>query len=463
MARHWPIVTHRPQVPWHWMLLMALAGLPGGYVEFCSGGPLTFTVKKFVNDPAAISFLISINTAFNFLVGVGAAYLSDHIWTRFGRRRVFLVPGWMMVALFLLLVPLMPSLGWLAVVIIGYQFGQDFGASNWQALLYEVVPPPQRGRMGMLSSIAGSLFGLFLNLVLLAQYDRRYRFRLPWDGGQLTGEQVIYWFGAVLLLSVVLFLSFGIRETLPPRPPDTTKPSPLQFLREAYGSRQWRILYLLCVGVCITAAGLATNTTLMLTEQFGYSKQTLGQLAAIGMVFNLLAVAPAVGWLVDRVPRLRLTQTGLCGILLTNTGYYIYLRFFAPGHVPPLPVLIGLGMMNVVWGSLWVLSHTPNIFDYLPSNKYGTFNAGSNLIIGILLFLLPNAYGLWVRTYSRWFCPPGTYDYTSAYLLNILLATLGVALSFYFRHCVKTGQLVRYGQIELQEELQQQNNSDRTK
>lgn len=451
-----PITTHRRHVPWHWMVLMTIPTLTGGYIEFCSGAPLTFTVKKFTGDPLLINFIISINTLFNFLVGVVAGYTSDHIWTRWGRRRVFLIPGWIVLAVCLALIPGAPSLLWLIVLVVIYQFSQDFGACTVQPLNMEVIPPPQRGTFQRNLMIAGGLAGLFYNLVLLAQFDRVHQFTLPlgplgdWDI-RLTGEQVVYWTGSLFIACVVVFLALCIREVRPPHPPEIKRFSVVTFLKDAYGTRQFQYLLLLCLGVTIAGAGLATNTVLLFTAQFGYTKMQFGQVMAINSALSICLFAPLFGWIADRVPRLVMTKIGIIGVWMTQIVYFFYIKLLAPEGIPPLPMVIAMSVLTAAFFSCYLLSHAPNVGDYLESNQFGTWGAALTLPNGMLLFLLPNLYGAWVRWHGRTFLPEGQFDYSMAYVLNFFLGIAGISMIFAFGRAVKAGRIRPRGKMEWDE------------
>ncbi len=445
-----PIETQRQRVPWPWLLMMTAPGLASGYIEFCSAGPLTFTIKKFVSDPALITFLISINTLFNFLVGTWAAYCSDHIWTRFGRRRVFIVPGWIGVAACMFFVPLMPGIVPLAILIVVYQFCQDFGASSVNAMSYEVVPPNQRGRFATFVMIVSSLAGLFNNLVLLAQFDRKYHLNVMGYDLHISGEQVLYWYGSMFVLVIVAFLAFCVRERKPAVLPPKFSVSPRTFFREAYGPRDFRILLTLCIGVAVSVVGMGTNNVLLVTDQFGFSKAQLGHLSAINMIANILLLAPLVGFFVDRLPRLRLTMFGIIGMVMTNVTYFLFLRLVLDGRPPSFGIVVAHSIIHASFGVCYSMSHGPNVYDYVTSNRYGTWQAALTLLNGILLFVLPNLYGLWVKGYSAIFCEPGEFDYTSAYILNGILGTVGITMLFVFRYCVQTGRIIPRGRMERQ-------------
>src|SRR5678815_2909521 len=111
------ILTRQKHIPWSWVILITATSGVGMLVESVSTTALTFTMRKFTSDPALIAFLGSINIAFNFLVAPYASWKSDRIWTRFGRRKPFMVAGMCILLPALVAAPLAPSLWALTAVI----------------------------------------------------------------------------------------------------------------------------------------------------------------------------------------------------------------------------------------------------------------------------------------------------------------------------------------------------------
>ena len=99
------ITTQQKRIPWSWAILMAMPYLSVQLVEAISHGALTFSMKKFISDPALLTFIASINIAFNFLVAPFVAWKSDRIWTPLGRRKPFILVGAPFLILFLILTP----------------------------------------------------------------------------------------------------------------------------------------------------------------------------------------------------------------------------------------------------------------------------------------------------------------------------------------------------------------------
>jgi Na+/melibiose symporter-like transporter len=422
------------------------------YTEMCSGAPMVFTMRKFIEDPALISLLSSLNIFFNFAVGTVTSYMSDRIWTRWGRRRPFLIVGWTGLALALVLLPLANSTASLVAIIIFYQLCQDI-AKPYEPLFNEVIPPPQRGRAGMLRNLTQNLTGIFFNAVLLAQFDRDYG--LDRIGGlvEINGERLLYWTVSLLLLLTVLFLLFGVRESVPSSRAATSRFSFSEFLRDVFGARQWWMVYLLYACPIIASAGAAggSNTFLPLfqSEQLHFSKEQIGWSTGAVMLLNTVLFVPIAGFLSDRWSRLRLFQIGLIGQGLVVFVFFLYSRYVANYSMSLLTATVFVAANNAFVFLVYVL-WGPLLYDYIPSNRFGTVSAGFSFAGGLAGFLVINASGLWVKGFSALFGTAGTRtaDYSSAFVLQFLAGVTALLIAIYFEREVKRGRVQPYGVIE---------------
>lgn len=450
-----PMETGRRHIPWLWVVLFAYPACSNTLVELISNVALTFTMKKFTSDPALITFLGSANVAFNFLVGPWAAWKSDRIWTRLGRRRPFLVFGWSLLFVSLVCVPFAPSLPLLALCIVIYQFCADIGYTGpWTPLYYEMIPSHQRGRAVVVKRIGVILSRLLFNLVLIGQFDKVLH--LNWTFGlagfadfQLRGETLIYWCGALAVLLVVLQMLFLVREKKPEAPLPGGRFSPLVYLKELFGERQYRLLFLLVFCSLALTAGLGQLYPLLITEQFGYSKTLLGQMWSVNFALEI-ALLPLVFFIVDRFNRFRIFQVGLALSALQQLAFWIFVECLAPGQIPtPLQIIL-FNLWNSAADIVAGLALEPLIFDYVPKNRMGTINSGFIFVRGALAVLVLNGVGLWVKYFTLWLRPDGGFNYMSGYLFTFLIGLLGVAATMVFGHHLKKGRLVKYGKMEEQ-------------
>lgn len=442
------IRTRSNLIPWPWVFWMALPVGVFAFVEKCSGTAMVFTVRKFVADPALISLLGSINVAFNFLVAPVAAWKSDRLRTRWGRRKPFIVAGLLLLAPALIVLPLARSLWTLVPAILVYQFAVDFGFTGpWNPLYYEIVPTPQRGRAVAINRLLSVGARLSFNFLLIGRFDEINALKL--DKGflgrgalRLSGEQLIYWLAAALVLGAALMVIFGVREE-PPEPAGAEGPEQLRkpslgsvwpgqaFFQTVFATSRARLLCLLVLASAAAQVGLGQLQPLLITEQFGYSKQDLGNLHGFIMLLEIGLMLPLLAWLLDHADRFKLFQAALWLAALQPLAYWLYVKLAAPGQIPPPAAVIGFTAAGALARTATLLSLEPMLFDLTPPALLGTFNSGFLIARGLATVLLMNGVGWWVKAYSSQFCPPLKFDYMSGYLYLSGCGLLGCFLAWH--------------------------------
>jgi MFS family permease len=444
------IETHHARVPWSWVGWMTAPWLVLYYIDNVNdGGPLTFTIRKFVESPMLIGLLSSIHVAFTFTVGAGASYMSDRIWTRWGRRRPLLMFGWFGVMIAMICLPLAPNVGIFVGVLLLMQFCAAI-AKPVEPLYNEVVPPCQRGRAGTVRNIAQQLMGLFFFGVLMTQFDDLHTFDLFGQTVRLRGDVVLYWTGGLFTLFGVFFLALRMRETSPREPVDQEPTSVSKFFRDVFGRRQWWMVYLLYITPILSGPSGGSFGVLMKTEQLGFSKAQLGIMVSVGMIVGIAVFAPLAGYLADKTSRMRLLRIGIVGPAIVEIIYFFYLRYVVDYSIPlSTAILFGLAgsalktFAYLVWGAL--------VFDYIPSNRFGTVSAGLTFFAGLTPFVMINFSGLWVTGFTRVFGSPGgsQYDYSSVYVLQVACAAAALWITFLFEKQERKGNVQPLGRQEV--------------
>ncbi|MDC0936266.1 MFS transporter, partial [Pirellulales bacterium] len=131
--------------------------------EAVSVNLLPLTLALYTRDPNLIFWVLAINPAFGFIAQPLVGLLSDHVWTRIGRRAVFLVLAGPIVACSLVMIPYAGSFALLVAVVIVLQFFQDVINGSDQPLLADLVPPEQRTfALGLVKSAENTGFMLVL-------------------------------------------------------------------------------------------------------------------------------------------------------------------------------------------------------------------------------------------------------------------------------------------------------------
>jgi len=445
---HLRMVTYLPHVPWRWVVLLATPWVTSMYIGSCNGPAMTFTLKRFVSDPFLITIFSSINILFNFLVGAVANYLSDRIWTPIGRRKPFLLAGWIGTATTIVLVPIVPNLLWLVPLLIIFQFCIDL-ATPYQPLQNEIIPQPQRGRAATITTMLHMTQTMIFGAAVIGRFDDVYRINVFGRMRVITGECVIYWLGALALLGVILLIGIIVKERPPLETVRQQKISPVTFFRDIFGERQWWMLYMLflCPGL---AGAWGTLIPLFITEQLGFTKQELGLSMAIGMPVMIFVAIPIAGILVDKFAhlRLRLFQLGILIPAIIGFSFFLYIKYVAHYQIS-IVLWMCVGMVGALFGSWTTVSWGPLMFDYMPSSKFGTISAGFGFVDGIASFVLMNISGLWVKFYSAIFAPGAkTFDYSSVYIPSFASALIAAGLLEFFRIQVARGKVIPYGKLE---------------
>lgn len=443
------ILTRQKNIPWTWIYLVTTIGGIAAFVESVNAVALAFTLRKFTADPALIVFLGSINIAFNFLVAPYASWKSDRIWTSIGRRKPFMIAGFCLLIPALIATPLAPNIWLCAIAVIIWQGAMDLGyTAVWGPLLYEIVPSHQRGRMVVIKRVMVMAARLSFNWVLIGQFDSIYHLNLGLGALSITGEQVIYFTAATLVLLALLNVTFNVRELPPAHPPEKARFALGVYLKDVFGDQQFRLLYLLLFCNVAVMVSLAQLEPLLITEQFGYTKAALGQIKVIILVVDVVLVLPLVALIADRFDRFRIFQIGLIASTVASLAFWCYVKFIAVNQIPTLFEYSVYALVNSFVDACALLALEPLFFDYVPRNRMGAMNSGFLFVKGILSVLVVNGLGLWVKAFSSFRGEAGGNDYLSGYLYMSVIGTLGVMAALYFDRQRRRGKLIAYGLME---------------
>lgn len=433
------IRTGQERISW---LTVALLGIPPGvamFVELCSANALTFTMRKFVADPLLITFLGSVNLAFNFLVAPVAAWKSDRIRTPWGRRVPLVIVGWSLLALALVAAPFAPNLWILAAVIVVYQFGMDMGYTGpWNPLYFETVPPEQRGRSVVVKRLFMMAGRAFFFLVLLGQFDavcgvKMQRGLYGMHGLSLDGEKLVYFTAAGLVVACVLGLAMFVRESPVPSIPDAGQEGrrvTLGHLLAQFRSGEWRWIALLAFSLVAVTTDLGLLQPLLITEQFGYSKKLMGQMLTWVMLPETLVVLPVLLMIADRIDRFWIYCVGLTICTIEPLVYWWFVKYVAVDQVPsPLQIVLFM-VVGHAGRMMAVLSIEPLLFEHAPRERMGKRNMGLLLLQGSFTVALVNGMGYWVRCFSVTDGNSCGFDYMSGYLYMSALCGMACVACF---------------------------------
>lgn len=395
------LITRKTKVPLHWVFYAQLPFVMFIMGSFATGAPFLFAMKKFIDNPAAITFLLSIEVFVTTLGGPFCNWLSDRVWTRFGRRKPFILVANILQAAALFAMPFASSLLSLIVLRWCYGIAQDIGSPN-QALTMEVVPAKQRGMGAGFFHGQIQIVNLFFWGIVLGRFDDVF-FSGPFENlFSVSGETLIFFAGGIVLVSVSIFTWFGIHEVEPPtrrRIRDDRRPGESLFrlfLRGFFGEvlhKSLLPLYLLLMAGTLLTVGLGTLEPLLYTEQWGYSLQEMGTNTAIGASIGIVT-AMFAGWLADRTSKLKVYATAMILGLLGRVFWTVFV-YQKPDYRPELHEILFFGTVQSVFGLIASAASFPLILEYVERNRLGTAGAG----MGFFNSTIKNSFGMFVGFY----------------------------------------------------------------
>lgn len=401
------------------------------FVEKCSGTALTFTLRKHIDTPAWILLVGSINSLFAVLIAPWAACRSDHMATFLGRRKTLIAVGFVLLAVSLVLIPEASSLWLLILLILVYQFAVDLGYTGpWDPLYFDIVPKSQRGRGAIINRYASIGARFVFMFFLIGRFDEEIGARKTASAmsasrwATLTGEQVIYLSAALLVLVSLGVILVFVKERRPPeqKREKTTLP---QYLRQMFFVRENRLLCSLVVASVLMSTQLMNLRPLLITEQFGYSKQMLGNMHGVTMLINTVVVLPILVVFIDRVDKFKLFAGCILLSTLHPAVFWVYVKHFAPGAIPPVSAIIAFNVADSVFDRTALLALWPFLFDLVDPAKKGFMHSGFLIVAGGAKFVNTNLMGLWVQLVHVLTGRPAQTDYMSCYLYIFLVGVIG--------------------------------------
>lgn len=394
------IVTAKPRISFLWQLFIAAPWAVLRFKTMVMGGIFIFSLKKFIENPAGITFILSVPTILAIVVNPVCSFLSDRIWTKWGRRKPFAVPSLLGVTAAFIAIPLMPNFWALLAAFLLCHISHELGAGAAETLKQEVVPPRQRTAAAAIGTWMSNLTNILFYICALGRFDDCQFFA----GLPVTGEESIYWGIGAALLMMALLLMLGVKETPQPSPLRGQRLTLRSFFGGLLDRNLWPV-YLLITGWAVSNAGLGALGALLYTEQWGFTKQEMGINIAVGGVINIFVIA-AIGLFAHKLPRMRTFKTLLFISIFVELAFYCYVEFVLFDKTPTLPEVILFGEIASIVGILLGLMYNPLVYDYIPRNEMGTFAAGSSLVGKSVSVLTLNGVGLFVAGYTALFMPP---------------------------------------------------------
>ncbi|MFN0074087.1 MAG: MFS transporter [Chloroflexota bacterium] len=222
---------------------------------------------------------------------------SDRTRTRLGRRRPFMLIGVPLCALTLLLMSLHPPLPLMLGLLLIMSPCFAIAYSPYLALLTDLVPSNQRGRVGSTFSIL-SLLGQLAILWLATQF---------WEEAPVVIFAIV---AGALIFGFALTL-LGVREPLITEPaPPAPRFRPGAYLRDLAGQRDLMIYFLASACFWLGNGGVLPFLTRFVVVELGADSGTAFRLLMVAIASTAIC-APGAGWLADRLGKKRVLLVGM--------------------------------------------------------------------------------------------------------------------------------------------------------
>jgi len=284
------------------------------------------------------------------------------------------------------------------------------------------------------ASIAARFVFMFF---LIGRFDQQVSFKKTSSAlstprwATWTGEQIIYFSAAlfvIVALGVVLIFvregqSGGNRRE---------KIGLVAYLRQMFLGRRNCLLCVLVVSSVLMSTRLMNLRPLLITEQFGYSKQVFGNIHGATMLINTTLVLPILMVMIDRVDKLKLFAVCMLLSTLHPAAFWTYVKFVAPTGVPSPGAIVAFNVADSIFDRTALLALWPFLFDLVDPSKKGFMNSGFLIVSGCVKFLNTNLMGVWVQLAHALGGRAEQINYMNCYLYIFLVGLIGCGGTLWF-------------------------------
>ena len=271
---------------------------------------------------------------------------SDRTRTRIGRRKPFFIGGVSLTAASLLFLAGYPPLVPMLIVLSVNAFFLNVAVDPYTALMADLVPTSQRGRVGAVLAIANMLGQIVATLAGLFLWDR--------------SPQLVF-----VIVAAVLVVSFGtttifLRE--PPLPPRSREPIHLDIAAYAHGVFQHRELvkYILAASLFwLGTGGVLPYLTRFGVNVLGLTEGDSFELFLPALLGTIVGAVPA-GYLADRRGKKPVLAAGMLAFSIVA-----FVGSQASSVPEALVVMAFVGFANGFWTALAV----PLLIDLVPPER----------------------------------------------------------------------------------------------
>lgn len=424
----------KPLAPVSSFYILALTMLSVGTasVTFCSNQVLPLTLRKFTGSTMLIGFVVALQALNQLWVTPYAAWKSDRIWTRFGRRKPLVMIVTPLLALTILMVPHCPTLLLLIPWIFILQMAEDADLAVLMPAISDSVPDRQRplatAMWQVAVGISAFMMGRFVMKLMdpgIHQVTLRY---LGWKGLDLHSwgvrlpsilvpgaEHWPYTVSACLVvLTGLLFLRVMRERYVPPRPME-------RFRLFAYGKevlklREHKLLYVIFFFQPLFYLVAIAYFPLLAVETMHLTKRAYGDAFSCGAATTLLSSIP-LGLLFNRFKRRRAICIGACVYAMVPLTFGLFFMHTARD----MAIFFGA---HVLAFNIFRLNFMPYVMEYTNKENVATILGFTTAVNGVVRFTTVPLLGLLVDLCGKNYKLPLYAGYIGAVVCVIALLAM---------------------------------------
>ena len=262
---------------------------------------------------------------------VGA--MSDRTHTRIGRRKPYFIAGVALTAASLLYLSGFPPLVPMLIVLSINAFFLNVAVDPYTALMADLVPASQRGRVGTVLAVFNMVGQIAATLIALFLWDR--------------SPQLVFILVTAILVIAFAITTIGVREPdAPPAPKDRVRLDVGKYVGGLLAQRELTKYVFAAAVFWLGTGGVIPYLTRFAVNELGTSEADSFQLFLPALLGTIVGAVPA-GYLADRIGKKPVLAVGMVAFaVIALIGSQVQ-------TVPQALIIMGfIGLANGVWTAL---------------------------------------------------------------------------------------------------------------